>query len=308
MSIYTKATLGYTDNLITFNDYTIDPVYRSVTRLPQKYQIREQDIPVPFESGIADFNTLIGETIYVIDGKMYPSDENMYDSGLAALRDVSSLDLEQVDTFQGTTFSNNGYVPYVWGDASGDLTKQLFVKPLYVMAAEDTRQGFVLPFRIYCKVKDPTIYGATLKLASTINGTPGTTIGSAAYPFTYPIAFGATYYTVTADAQNLGSVPTYPQSIDVYGPVTNPKLINNATGEYILVNCTLNTVADHLQVQYHKDYLSITVNGVNNLQNLSSGSTLWKIHSGDNIISLTGSSISSGSYATVNYYDGYSLA
>lgn len=308
MSIYTRATLGYTDNQIVFNDYTLDPVYRSVTRLPQKYQIREEDVPVPFESGVADFNTLIGETIYVIDGKMYPGSESTYDAGLAAVRDVSSLDLEQVDPFQGSTFSDDGYVPYQWGDGGGDLTKQLFLKPLYVMCAEDTRQGFVLPFRIYCKVKDPTIYGTNLKIASTISGTPGTTTGSAAYSFAYPIAYGATYYTVTATATNLGTVPTYPQSIDVYGPVTNPKIINNATGEYILVNCTLNTSSDHLQIQYNKDYLSITVNGVNNLQNLSAGSTYFKIRRGSNVISLTGTSISSGSYATVTYYDGYSLA
>lgn len=308
MSIYTKATLGYSDNFITFNDYTLDPVYRSVTRLPQKYQIREEDVPVPFESGVADFNTLIGETIYVVDGKMYPSSEATYDTGLAAIRDVSSLDLEQTDPFQGSTFSDDGYVPYQWGDGGGDFTKQLFLKPLYVMCAEDTRQGFVLPFRIYCKVKDPTIYGTNLKTASTILGTPGTTLGSAAYPFGYPIAYGATYYTVTATATNLGTVPTYPSSIDVYGPVTNPQVINNRTGEYLLVNCTLNTSSDHLQIQYGKDYLNVVVNGVNNLQNVSAGSTYFKIKPGTNVISLTGTSISSGSYATVTYYDGFSLA
>lgn len=308
MSIYTVATLGYSDNQITFNDYSLDPVYRSVTRLPQKYQIREQDVPIPFESGVADFNTLIGETIYIIDGNMYPASENSYDTGLAAIRDVSSLDLEQTDPFQANTFSDDGYVPYQWGDGSGDLTKQLFVKPLYVMAAEDTRQGFVLPFRIYCKVKDPTIYGTNLKLASTISGTPGTTTGSAKYPFTYPIAYGATYYVVTATATNLGTVPSYPQSIDVYGPVTNPQVTNGATGQFIQVNCTLNTSTDHLQIQYNKDYLSVTVNGVNNLQNVTNGSTYFKIQPGGNVISLTGSSISSGSYATVDYLDAYSLA
>lgn len=239
---------------------------------------------------------------------MYPASENSYDTGLARLRDVSSLDLEQIDPFEGSLFSNDGYVPYIWGDGTGALTKQLFLKPLYVMAAEDTRQGFVLPFTIYCKIKDPTIYGGTLKVASTINGTPGSTTGSAAYPFTYPVNFGATYYTVSATATNNGTVSTYPESIDVYGPVTNPKVTNGTTGEYLQVNCTLNSSTDHLQIQYGKDYLNIVVNGVNNMQNLQSGSTYFKIHPGGNGISLTGTSISAGSYATVAYYDGYSLA
>jgi len=308
VAIYSKATLGYDDNLITFNDFTLDPIYRSITRIPQKFQIRQQDIPIPFESGVSDFNTLLGETVYVIQGKMYPSGESVYDSGLNALRDVANLDLEQNDINEGTLFSNDGYVPYKWGDGSGELSKQLFVKPLYVMAAENTQQGFVLPFTIYCKVKDPTIYGSTLKLASTAAGDPTATVGSAAYPFSYPIAFGATYYSVTATATNNGTIAVYPQSIDVYGPVTSPKITNTKTGEYIQVNCTLNSPSDHLQIQYAKDYLAVTVNGVNSLQNVTSASTFFKIKPGGNGISLTGSSISSGSYATVNYYDGYSLA
>jgi phage-related protein len=176
------------------------------------------------------------------------------------------------------------------------------------MAAENTHQGFVLPFVIYCKVKDPTIYGGTLKTASTIDGTPGGTTGSAAYSFSYPIAFGATWYTVSATFTNSGTVATYPQSIDVYGPVTNPVITNGATGEFLKVTATLNSSSDHLQIQYGKDYLSVTLNGNNYLKNVSTDSTYFKLHPGGNGISLTGSSISSGSYATVTGYDGYSLA
>lgn len=308
MSIYTVATLGYPDNQVSFNDYTQEVIYRTVTRVPQHFDVRSQDIPIPFESGVSDFKTLLGAANYMIQGKMYPSSEGTYDSGLSALRNVANLDLEQNDINSGVVFNNNGYVPYQWGDSSGDLTKQLFMKPLFVYAAENTRQGFVLPFTIYAKVKDPTIYGATLKTASTIAGTPGSTTGSAAYPFKYPIAFGATYYTVTATATNIGSIATYPQSIDIYGPVTSPKLTNGATGEFINVDVTLSSSSDHLQIQYAKDYLAVTLNGVSVLNKVSSDSSYFKIKPGGNGISLTGTSISSGSYATVAYYDGYSLA
>jgi len=308
MAIYEKATLGYPDNQITFNDFSLDPVYRAVSRAPQKYQLREQDIPVPFESGVADFNTLIGQTIYVIEGVMYPGSESSYDSGLAALRDVSSLDLEQTDPYSASVFSNDGYVPYIWGDASGDYTKQLFVKPLYAQTVENTRQGYVLPFKIFCKVKDPTIYGANLKNASTLAGTPNGSSGSAVYSFAYPVVFGATYYTVSATAVNSGSVPTYPQSIDIYGPVTTPVITNGLTGEFIKVDVNLNSSNDHLQIQYNKDYLNVTLNGNNVINKVSADSTYFKIQPGSSGISLSGSAISQGSYATLNYYDGYSLA
>ena len=309
MAIYEQATLGYPDNQIVFNNYSMDPIYRANSRAPQKYQIREQDIPIPFESGVADFNTLIGETIYVIEGTMYPGSEQTYDSGLAALRQVTSLDIEQTDPYSASVFSNEGYVPYIWGDATAATnSKQLFVKPLYVMCEENIRQGYVLPFTIYCKIKDPTIYGATLLTASTISGTPSNTGGAGVYNFTYPIVYGANYYTVTATAVNSGTVPTYPQSIDVYGPVTNPVVTNLATGESIEVDNVLGSPSDHLQIQYNKDYINITVNGMNNMNHLTTSSSLFKIYPGGNIISLTGSSIGSGAYATVNYYSGYALA
>ena len=246
--------------------------------------------------------------MYVIDGTMYPRSQDTYDSGLNALRDVANLDLAQNDANGGNVLDNNGYVPYVWGDSSGVLSKQLFVKPVYVQAAESTRQGYVVPFRLFCKVKDPTIFGATLKTASTANGSPTTAAGSALYPFTYPVSFGATYYTVSATATNNGTIPVYPQSIDVYGPVTNPKVTNTTTGEYIQINCTLASSTDHLQIQYNKDYLGVYLNGVSQLQNRTTDSTFFKLKPGGNALALTGNTISTGSYVDVFYYDGYSLA
>lgn len=305
MSVYTQATLGEPDNFITFNDYTLNPVYRSITRQPQKYQVREQDIPIPFESGVSDFQTLIGETIYVIDGKMYPADETSYDSGIADLRAVSSLELEQTDPYT----SDEGYVPYVWGDSSAATgSKQLFVKVLYVQFAEDTRQGFVVPFRIYCKIKDPTIYGATLKQANTSQSNPSQATGGAIFSVAFPVVFGASTVSVTANATNNGNVPSYPVSIDVYGPVTNPIVTNTLTGEYIQVNQSLGSGTDHLNIQYDKDTLSVTLNGTNVLNSVTSGSTYFKIKPGVNPITLSGSAVTTGAYAIVNYYDSYPLA
>ena len=97
MSIYSQATLGEPDNQLVFNDYTLDPVFRALARAANKFQIRQQDLPVPFESGSNDFLTLLGDTSYVIRGKMYPGGEGAYDAGLQKLRDVCSLELNQAD-------------------------------------------------------------------------------------------------------------------------------------------------------------------------------------------------------------------
>lgn len=303
MSIYSPATLGEPDNQISFNDYTIDPVFRALARSANKYQIRQQDLPVPFESGSSDFLTLLGDTSYIIQGKMYPSGESSYDKGLIQLRSVCSLELNQADID-----SDLGYVPYKWGDADGDNSKQIFMKPLYVELSETTRQGFVQPFMIVAKIKDPTIFSGTSKTASTQSANFATTTGALIFSVAFPVIIGSTTFTVSSTAQNNGTTPGYPASIVVHGPVNNPKVTNQATGEYIEVDVNLPSSSDVLTINYDKDTLNMDLNGTSELQNLSTTSTLFKIQPGENVISLTGTSVSTAAYAVVNYYDSWPLA
>lgn len=301
MSIYDIATLGESDNQVTFNDYTADPVFRALARSANKFQIRQQDLPVPFESGSSDFLTLLGDTSYIIQGKMYPGSEQSYDNGLAILRSVCSLTLNQADIL-----SDDGYVPYVWGNAS--YNQQIFMKPLYVEISETTQQGFVQPFTILAKIIDPTIYSANVNIASTGQAAPTTSSGSAAYAFTYPVLYGSTIYNVSADCNNIGTVPVYPISVIVNGPITNPTVTNVTTGEYITVNVTLNSTSDQLNIIYNATTQEITLNGVNVANSLGSGSTLFKIPPGTSTIQLSGSSVGTGAVAEVEFYSGWALS
>lgn len=301
MSIYSRATLGESDNQIVFNDVTTDPYYRTLSRAPQKFQIRQQDLPVPFESGSDDFLTLLGDSAYIIQGKMYPSSESSYDSGLQSLRSVSSLDLQQADVL-----SDDGYVPYTWGNLN-DYPQTVFMKLLYAQLVETTSQGFVQPFVLYAKVIDPTIYLGNLQTASTAQSSPTTTTGAAAYSFTYPVVYGSTIYNVNADCNNVGSLPVYPRTMTITGPINNPTITNLATGEFITVNVNLG-IGDILSIDYSKTSQIVTVNGVNNLNNVTTSSTFWKIQPGTNTIQLSGSSVGVGSFATVTYFSGSPLA
>lgn len=302
MSIFDTSTLGATDNQITFNDYSSFPIYRVQSRAPQARQIRDLDIPVPFESGTSDFETLIGKMAYVIEGKMYPSSESDYSTGLANLRKLANVDFEQNDNN-----SDFGYVPYIYND-NGTNNRQIFVKVLYVDIREDTRQGLIQPFRLVCKIKDPTIYGYPSKTAST-SGTDVTAgAGSATFPFTFPVVFGATTSSVTATAQNNGTIPAYPASITVVGPVNTPKITNVTTGEYIEVSQNLSSTSNTLLITYDKDTLTVTVDGNSVLSSVTSASTYFKLQPGANQITLSGSSMGSGCYVSVAYYDSYALS
>lgn len=305
MSIYTKAYLGWSGNQIIFNDYTLSPAFRAQSRYATNFQIRNDDIPIPFESGTNDYQTLIGSCNYIIKGTMYPRDATTYYEGLAKLRSVCSVDLQKNDD-NNLDNAYSGYVPYTWVESG--TNKLIYVKALYVQIIEDTRQGYVQPFVIYCKVQDPIIYSDTLKLASTQTSNPVASTGGAAFPFKFPVVFGSTLYDVSSVATNVGTVPSYPVSIDIYGPITNPKITNSKTGEYITINTTLNSTSDRIHIEYNNSKLIVTLNGNNCTQYVTTDSTYFKIEPGSNIITLSGSSIGTGAYAVLSYRDAYALA
>ena len=306
MAIYSLSYLGTTDNRVYFNDYTGvyetgGVVFRVKARQPQRRQIRELDIPVPFENGISDFETLIGQTAYVIDGTMYPNGESSADAGLAKLRKVCSLELNQ-----DNILSDDGYVPYAWEEFS--RTKQLFIKPLYVQLVETTKTGLVQDFRIIAKVKDPTIYEEDTQAASTGVANFTTASGTAVHAFGYPIIYGATTASVSADANNVGDLPVYPIGITINGPVNAPKITNTTTGEYIQVNVNLATSSNVLTIVYDKDSLAVEKDGVSVINSVTSGSTYFKIQPGSNIFQLSGSSIGDDAEAVVSFRSGWPLA
>jgi len=301
MAIYDAGYIGTTANRVTLNDFTQTPIYRLISRAPQRRQVRELDIPVPFEMGVSDWETLLGQYAYTLDGIMYPGSESEYDSGLRALRKVASLEIAQDDNL-----SDNGYVPYVWTDYSGQ--KQVFLKVMYVQIVEDTRKGLVQPFRFICKIKDPTIYGITTKVADTSSSDPTTSSGTAEFPFQYPVIYGASTYSVSSNALNNGDLPTCPVAITVRGPVNKPKISNTTTGEYIEVDVNLASTSNFLRIAYDKDSLSVEVDGVSKLNEVSEGSTYFKIQPGGNDISLTGTSIGSGGYVQLSYRDAFPLS
>jgi len=232
---------------------------------------------------------------------MYPDSESNYDSGLAALRKLASLDVQQDDNA-----SDMGYVPYVFTEYTHN--KQIFLKVLYVDIPETTRKGLVQPFRLVCKIKDPIIYSETSHTASTQGVDPTTSGGTAIFPFTFPIIFGASTFTVSNNANNTGDIPVYPLSIVVVGPVNNPIITNETTGEYIKVTGNLATTSNILTITYDKDTLGINLDGNSVLGNVVTGSTYFKLQPGVNSISLGGSSIGSGAYVAVNYFSGWSLS
>lgn len=300
MPIFDPSRIGTDDNIIYFNEDGTDPYYRLKSRLPERRQIREFDAPLPEGSGVADFQTLIGKTYYILQGTMYPNDEITFDEGKKALRKLASLEVGQADAG-----SDQGYVPYKWYEAD-DINKQLWVKVEYVDIPEKTRSGLKLDFKLYCKIKYPVIF-AQDNTSAIIGDSNATASGTSYLPWVLPMIIGKSSYTSNGSVYNAGDLETYP-SITINGPINRPKLTNTTSGEYIEVDVNLATTGDSLIIIYDQDTVSIAQAGISKFNKLTSGSTLFKIKPGTNDFTLTGSTVGSGAYASLSFNAAWPLS
>lgn len=300
-SVFDTSTLGTSNNEISFNDDSLDIYYRITDRYVMNRQVRQNDMPLPEQMGIADFQTLLGSSNYLIQGTMYPNDDSGYDQGKKALRKLASLEIEQADND-----ADEGYVPYKIAESDG-FDKQIFMKVLYVDTRESSRNGLKLPFRLFCKIKSPVVLSQVAAQAN-LGSATATATGSSNLPWALPKAIGLTSYSSSGTITNSGDIGTYP-TITVFGPVTSPRITNSTTGEYIeLTSINLPTGTDTLSINYDQDSISITQAGVSVLNRLTSGSTLFKIRPGANTLALTGATVGTGAYATVSAFHAWPLS
>lgn len=298
MSIYDSSTIGTAGNLIRFNDDSGTPYFRMRSRTPSRRELREFEAVLPEGSGVNDTTSFIGKMYMVLEGTMYPDDENGFHEGRETLRKLASLEVSQDDTD-----SDVGYVPYKWDENVG---KQLFLKVMYADMSENTRFGIKQPFRLLCKIKYPVITSqdsksVDLRLVDTVPG------GGAAFPVQFPVMFGASSSQGQGSLTNDGDIGAWPSMV-IYGPIQRPKITNVTTGQSIELDVNLASGSDTCIVNYDQDSLEISASNVNKYGKLTTDSVLFKIEPGQNDLTLTGQSIGSGAYATVSFNDSWPIS
>lgn len=318
MAIFDVNTLGTATNLIVFNDETLDPYFRVTRRYPTKRELEEYETLLPESLGINDYESFIGKSLFLIDGKLLPNTEFTFHQGRERIRKLSSIVTEQADPL-----SDNGYVPYKWTE---NVPKMLMVKVLYVDMEENTKQGYVQPFSLLCKVKYPIITSQTSKSVTLTPGTfassggfqvpmrvplqitAGPTNSASKYPVTYPVIWGASATSqASGSGTNAGDFFAYPV-IQIQGPIQTPRVTNNTTGQYIELAVNLPSPSDSAFISYNQSGVNITALGQNVYGKLTSGSTQWVVVPGANTFTLTGSSVGTGAQATVTFFDSWPLS
>lgn len=291
--IYQPSTLGTSSNQITFNDQSLSPYFHMEKRTPTRQELREFDIPVPEGSGVADFQTFVGKEYFLLVGTMFPSNDNDWQKGRDMLSTIASLDVEQADPN-----SDYGYVPYKWTDGNG-MGRQLMVKVVKVDQPENINLGEATPFQILAKVKWPfqTSQSNVTKTLSFTTVTPGTSSG---LPFGLNVLLAGGTLNTSGQVINQGTAGAYP-TFTITGPITNPRITNTDTGEFMEVDVNVPTAGDTLVISYSPTSRNITLNGNSVYGNMLGTSTFFKIKAGTNNLTFTGTSVQAGAACVVSF-------
>ena len=123
------------------------------------------------------------------------------------------------------------------------------------------------------------------------------------FPLAFPAAipFGVYDDDDTQTCTNDGDVSTgMLMRLIALDAVTNPKVVNADTGEFIGINDTL-TANDEVIINTNKGQKSITKNGVNIINKIMTGSTFLQLESGVNAFNLQAASGASNIYLQLEY-------
>jgi len=301
--IYSQFTYGSSTNYITFNDESGDYIFKARSRIATRRDIRSFDMPVPFDMGVTDFETLIGKTNYIIEGTLYAINESFLYTGLEKLRKAFNPRLAQDDSE-----SDYGYLPLKWTE---NTSKQLMLKPLYIDIPETRVSAMKPSFRILLKCKYPVITSqgvSTTSFTPTVSGTGGLAIPSTGVAITaVGIQIGTSTGTGSGTIINSGDYPSWP-TITFTGVCTNPRIENTTTGEYIQLNYAF-IAGQTVTITYDNDTLNIEDNtGTKLLQYVDSSSTYFTLRPGTNQLSFTASNMGAGADCSVAIYSSWPLS
>ena len=149
-------------------------------------------------------------------------------------------------------------------------------------------------YEFFCP--DPRYYDDTLNTSDiTATATPTGRTYDRVYDLDYGGGAGTGIIT------NNGWATTYP-TITITGPATNPRVINNSTGQSLLIDYTLQTT-DTLVID--TDYRTVTINGVNRRAILNNASAWFAAPPGTSLYSFQATGTGVGTSCVVTWRNAY---
>lgn len=148
---------------------------------------------------------------------------------------------------------------------------------------------------------DPRIYSDTLKTATYQPVAGGA--GGLSFPLSFPLAFSADPSSALLNAENDGNFPT-PPVWTITGPVTNPQIVDETTGESLFtINLSLLTGEELVIDVAGRD---ATINDTSRPDVIDASQSTWgELAVGTNVVRLlgTGMDVSAGTALSVSFRD-----
>jgi hypothetical protein len=217
-------------------------------------------------------------------------------------------------------FSRRGGLIALFGPANslalrwtiGSLVKQIDVKRVGGLSlASANKSGFYQRAAVDLRAADPSFYDPDSQLQEF-------GLGSGANEFEVPMPVphhvGASTLDETVGINYPGSWHSFP-FIRITGPITNPVITNESTGEVLDFTGTTIVVGDYYDIDCAYDAKTvIDDSGVNKIADLTDDSDLATFHiscdceavpGGANSISVTGSATTTATKVTMTYFNRY---
>jgi hypothetical protein len=241
----------------------------------------------PRGHGSVDLTRYYDGRLYHLSGLIYGVSEADAQARLDALEQELALDGDSVRF----TWLLAGRTEPEWADVrvDGDLTYEF---------AADSRS--VIKWALTLFSGDPRRYGSSQRIASYDPTTAGSGAGLQ-FPVSFPLTFPGVEVS-NLKATNAGNFET-PPVLTITGPVTNPTIDNDTTGESIVT--TGLTLAAGEEAVIDVGAKTLTLAGTQRPDLIDASATTWfGLKAGTNLLRLRGTGMSSGeTELAVSFHD-----
>lgn len=191
-------------------------------------------------------------------------------------------------------------------ELSNGVTKQIDVHYIGDMSySSDQRSGFNQRLAVTLKAPNPTFYDPA---GQEIEFALGGGSGAMTIPLTIPHFVGASTLDLATPVIYEGSWITQPHLIRIGGPIDDPKIINETTGELLSFPGVTILAGDYYDIDARYGYKTVrNAAGDSKISELSNDSDLATFHlrPGPNSIRVTGTNITEATRVTINFYERY---
>jgi hypothetical protein len=278
-TLFTLKNKNDESKFVVINDHSDPENFIALQQYPtMEVDIRNDEINREGQHGVWDFFSFYGKRIFVFEGVIVGEDEDSVTTLKKALDSVCQLPPQP-------TSSNDGTVLVQWTDPNGKSWESEAKLSSAISYSRNMQEKYRLDFMISLKAPNPVILSQE---TFEINGVRGYPTGSFTLPFTLPFSIGVAYIN-KFEVDNDGSMDadiTFRMYGGTHFAITNPRMTNLTTGEFMQVDIVLADETEFIEVNT-KTGSVVDQDGVDQSGNIHSGSTFPHLSVGTNELFYT---------------------